>query len=382
MTYRLYATVVTLLLPALIFAQASSAPAKPQSSKPVPEPVASGPYPAMSTQAKQRGQKVFEFFNAGQAKELWATLSEGTRKNFGNEEKFLTAIKNLRERMGTESKMVEDNVSPSIPVGGTLYSRLSDFSKAQVRVISRIGINPQGQVDRFTIEPEPVPYQGRFGGYKDITKLKLPFSGEWFVDQGGRSVFLNGYYGSDDQRYSIVFEPVKNGRAFSGDGSDNSQYYCFGQPVLAPADGVVAMVQDGFEDNDPGRPSHDSPRGNMVLIAHGHAEFSLLDHLKQNSVRVKKGDKVKQGEAVAECGNSGPSTVPQIHYLLQNSGGIPLPDPLPAQFADYYADGKPVASGEPQRGQMVSNGPGGPAQPATANPPAGKEPGNKEPGSR
>ena len=82
----------------------------------------------------------------------------------------------------------------------------------------------------------------------------------------------------------------------------------------------------------------------MVLISHGNSEFSLMDHLKQNSVKVKKGDKVKQGDAVAECGNSGPSPAPHIHYQLQNSAGLPLPDSLPAQFVDYIADGKLVAS--------------------------------------
>ncbi len=111
---------------------------------------------------------------------------------------------------------------------------------------------------------------------------------------------------SDDQRFSLDFVLLKGGRPFSGDGSNNSDYYCFGQPVLAPADGLVVEVEDGYQDNSPGRPSTDSPRGNMVLISHGNSEFSLVDHLKQNSIKVKKGDKVKQGDALAECGNSGP----------------------------------------------------------------------------
>ena len=88
---------------------------------------------------------------------------------------------------------------------------------------------------------------------------------------------------------------------------------------------------------------------------------------------------MKQGEAVAECGNSGPSPVPHIHYQLQNSGGLPLPDSLPAQFVNYMADGKLVDVGEPVRGQTVSNAPSGAAsQPASTNQAADKTP----PGSR
>jgi hypothetical protein len=353
--------VAALLMPALAFAQSSTA-TKPQASKPAAAPVSSGAYPPLSTQAKQRAEKFFELFNTGQIGALWEAFSEGTKKNYGGEEKFAAQIKKIREGLGTESKMVDETVGPTMRSGGTVYSRLSDFSKAPGQVVTTIGLNEQGRVDTFLVGPERVPYQGRFGGYKAVTNLKLPFSGEWFVEQGGRSMFLNGYFLNDDQRFSIDFVLVKDGRLFSGDGSDNAQYFCFGQPVLAPADGQVVMVADGFQDNPPGHPTRDSPKGNMVLIAHGHSEFSMMDHLKQNSVRVKKGDKVKQGDVVGECGNSGPSPVPHIHYMLQNSGGLPLPDSLPAQFVDYYADGKSVASGEPERGQMVSNTPPGTAQ--------------------
>jgi Peptidase family M23 len=364
MTFRPHSIVAVLLFPALIFAQTSSTAAKPQASKPAAAPVYGGAYPPMSTQAKQRAQKIFELFNAGQTVALWATFSEGTKKNYGGEERFAAQIKKIREGLGTESKMLNEVVSPTMRSGGTVYSRLSDFSKTPGEVVSIIGLNEQGQTDTFLIGPERVPYQGRFGGYKDVTKLKLPFSGEWFVDQGGRSTFLSAYFLSDDQRFSLDFVLVKNGRVFSGDGGDNSQYFCFGQPVLAPADGQAVMVEDGFQDNLPGRPTRDSPRGNMVWLSHGNGEFSVMDHLKQNSVRVKKGDKVKQGDVVGECGNSGPSLVPHIHFAFQNSGGLPLPDSLPAQFLDYYADGKLVASGEPERGQTVSNTPPG-AQPAS-----------------
>lgn len=375
MTFRPHFMVAVLLFPAILFAQTSSPASKPQSSKPAAAPVSGGPYPTMSKQAKQRGQQVFEMFESGQTAALWATFSDGAKKNYGSLEKFAAAAKNLRERLGTEKKMVDENIAPFLLTSGTLYSRLSDFTNAQVHVITTIGINERGQVDALQVGPERIPSQGHFGGYKDVTKLKLPFSAAWFVDQGGRSVFQNLNFMSEDQRFSIDFLLLKNGRPFSGDGSDNAQYYCFGQPLLAPADGQVVDVQDGYQDNAPGRPVPDSPRGNTVLISHGNAEFSRLDHLKQNSIKVKKGDKVKQGDVVAECGNSGPSPAPHVHYQLQNSAGIPLPDSLPVQFVDYIADGKPVDVGEPVRGQTISNAlAAGAAQPATTNQPDSKKP--------
>ena len=104
----------------------------------------------------------------------------------------------------------------------------------------------------------------------------------------------------------------------------------------------------------------------MILISHGSNEYSLLANLKQNSVKLKHGDAVKQGDPVGECGNSGSSAVPKVHYQFQNSAGFPMVESLPAQFVDYIADGKPVPVGEVVKGQMVSNGPASSTtQPAT-----------------
>jgi hypothetical protein len=207
----------------------------------------------------------------------------------------------------------------------------------------------------FLYRPVPDIPEGRFAGYKDVTKFKLPFADPWFVYAGGRSLVQNPHFGSDDERYVMDFLPLKEGRPFSGDGKTNEQFYCFGQPILAPADGTVMRVQDGFADNEPGKPARDSSLGNLVVLSHGNSEYSVLAYLKQNSLKVKKGDKVKQGDTLGACGNSGNSPAPHLGYRLQNSNGYPLPTTLPIQFVDYIADGKPVELGEPVRGQTVSN---------------------------
>ena len=77
---------------------------------------------------------------------------------------------------------------------------------------------------------------------------------------------------------------------------------------------------------------------------------------------------MKEGDKIGECGNSGSSTAPHIAYRLQNTRGFPLPKSLPAQFVDYAADGKEVASGEPVRGQTVANKEKAPAVETAAKP--------------
>ena len=116
----------------------------------------------------------------------------------------------------------------------------------------------------------------------------------------------------------------KDGRIFSGPGgirSKNTDYYCFGQPILAPADGTVIKAEAGYDDNDPGKATGDSPDGNIVVISHGNEEYSQMNHLKQNSLRVKVNDTVKQGDIVGECGNSGASPIPHLHYQFQRGPG-------------------------------------------------------------
>src|ERR1019366_375899 len=108
--------------------------------------------------------------------------------------------------------------------------------------------------------------------------------------------------------------------------------------------------------------------GNFITISHGNKEFSTFDHLKQNSIPVKQGATVKQGDVIGACGNSGSSPAPHVHFQLQNSAGLPPPEPLAAQFHDYTADGKPVEVGEPAKGQTIGNAPM-----TTSNTPAAKD---------
>ncbi len=373
MRFRWYSLVAVvgaiLLLSTLVFSQQRATvpdqtkpaagqeeqPAAPGNTPETPvEPVLSGPYPVMSQAAEDRARQIFQMFNKVEASQMWASLSEGLRKRSGTEAKFVEVNKKLREKMGLETAMLEENIVPYVFAPDTTYARLSTFANVRVPVISVITINQRGQIDSFVINRLPPVAEGRYAGYKDVTKLKLPFSGEWLVYQGGRNIFENAYAQSDDFRFAIDFVYLKDKRLFSGAGgigSKNEDYYCFGQPILAPADGTVVKAEAGYDDNPPGKPTGDPADGNIVVVSHGNGESSMFDHLKQNSLKVKRGDKVKQGDVLAECGNSGGGPAPHLHYQLQRGAGTLLP----AQFNDYIADGKPVASGEPKRGEFVQN---------------------------
>jgi Peptidase family M23 len=385
MRFRLHSMVaiviVMLLLPTLGLAQ-KPAPTAPQSGSSQPpaessedqEPVApvmGGAYPVMSKAAEARGRQIFEMFNHTQTSAFWATLSPGLKKHYGSDAKLATANKNLRERMGDEKTVLGENIVPYVMAPDTVYSRKSEFSNVRVPIITTITINQRGEVDLFTMGPEPAVAEGRYAGFTDETKLNLPFKGEWLVYQGGRTPFDNVYSPNDDLRFAMDFVYLKDGHLFSGPGgfrAKNTDYYCFGQPILAPADGTVVKAESGYDDNDPGKGTGDSPDGNIVIISHGNGEFSQMNHLKQNSLKVKVNDTVKQGDVVGECGNSGASPAPHLHYQFQRSATTLLP----AQFNNYIADGKLVANGEPKKGQFVKNAPtsAAAAAPAASTTPA------------
>lgn len=161
--------------------------------------------------------------------------------------------------------------------------------------------------------PLPVPE-------KHVIKLRLPFDGEWLVFWGGDTKELNQHHQVQNQRFAFDFLIADNaGKTHKGKGKKNEDYFAFGQTVLAPAGGIVTDVITGVRDNTPGSMNPFSALGNTVVIEHHEHEVSVLAHFKQGSIRIKPGDKVKKGQVLGLCGNSGNSSEPHLHFHLQNT---------------------------------------------------------------
>ena len=111
----------------------------------------------------------------------------------------------------------------------------------------------------------------------------------------------------------------EQGRTRRGASDKNEDYFAYGREVLAPGDGKVIEVIDGVHENEPGSMNPYSMVGNCVMIEHRENEVSVLCHLQPGSIHVKVGDRVKPGQPLGKCGNSGNSSEPHIHYHLQHS---------------------------------------------------------------
>ncbi len=155
--------------------------------------------------------------------------------------------------------------------------------------------------------------KSRFENFKYLFP-ELPFFGEWKVSQG----FDGEYTHKDDWKYAwdfIVTDKIDS--QHSNDGLRLEDYHCFSLPVTAPLDGEVVKVVSSIRDNEPSNINLQQNFGNTVVIAHLYNLYSSISHLKMDSVRVKVGDRVKKGEIIGYCGNSGRSPYPHIHFQFQ-----------------------------------------------------------------
>lgn len=152
-----------------------------------------------------------------------------------------------------------------------------------------------------------------------LVHLHLPFFGEWKVSQGYNGKITH----KDDWQYALDFVVVdKEDKSYKLPGKYLTDFYCFGLPILAPADGEITCVEDGVEDNVIGENNLEKNWGNTIIIKHDEYLYSKLSHLKMNSIKVKLGDRVKKGDIIAQCGSSGRSPEPHLHFQVQNNNYI------------------------------------------------------------
>ena len=192
--------------------------------------------------------------------------------------------------------------------------------------------------------------------YQSPTMWRLPVDGIWWVNYGGPTYLQNRHARIPARRYAYDLAIWKDGGFARGSGSTNEDFYAFGQPVVAPADGTVVAVLDGMEDNRPGQASSLAhPAGNHLVIGTAADEYVVIAHLQHGSIRVQQGDEVSAGDLVALVGNSGLSAVPHVHFFVQDQPDVtsPIALGLPVSYSNYYADGELVASGVPVQGQLI-----------------------------
>ena len=103
-------------------------------------------------------------------------------------------------------------------------------------------------------------------------------------------------------------------------------------PVYAADDGVVYAIKD----NDKSKKSW----GNFVKIKHNDGTYTLYAHLR-DGIKVKTGQKVKQGDQIGNMGNTGKSEANHLHYEVYVGGASTSNRKNPLDYT-YVYDGQIV----------------------------------------
>ncbi len=183
--------------------------------------------------------------------------------------------------------------------------------------------------------------------YEPSMTYSLPFNGEWIVVNGSVLKPMSHSWNITSQRYAYDFVQLDpSSSTHHGDPMVLDNYYCYGKEVTAPADGIIVSAIDRYPDSPidkKGRAvcSANDIRGNHLIIKHSDNEYSLLAHLKPGSLIVHAGQSVKRGDSLAQCGNSGNTSEPHLHFQLQSSPNFYTAAGLPLSFG--LIDAKPLS---------------------------------------
>jgi murein DD-endopeptidase MepM/ murein hydrolase activator NlpD len=183
--------------------------------------------------------------------------------------------------------------------------------------------------------------------YQPKNQYIFPVRGRWYINASS-SVRSHHRLLPVHEFALDVIQIGEGGQSFKGEGSNHSDYYDYGKEVYAMADGEVVEVYDGVPETRLRRKDESaedyrkavmeplaekgylSTGGNQIVIRHAGDEYSNYAHLKFGSIRVKKGDHVKQGQIIANLGLSGDGYQPHLHFQLMDgpdvsySRGIPM----------------------------------------------------------
>jgi hypothetical protein len=269
---------------------------------------------ALSAQEQERYRQVADVFmdayNAENYDRIFGMFDSVMQQGLSLERTYDFLGKQIRSAVGQIQKMEFYRNQ------GAAHIYKTTFEDGVMDVL--ISVDDKNRLNGLYLKPH-LPTDAQYPSLeRNITSMILPFKGEWFVFWGGESEEQNYHMGNIHQQYAYDLLKVADGASYAGDPSKNESYLAFGKEIIAPCDGVVVLAIDGIPDNKPGELNPIYVTGNTLVLKTDSDEFILFGHLKEGSLAVRKGEQVKQGAYLAQCGNSGNSSEPHLHLQLQN----------------------------------------------------------------
>ncbi|MHA1186615.1 MAG: M23 family metallopeptidase [Candidatus Heimdallarchaeota archaeon] len=184
--------------------------------------------------------------------------------------------------------------------------------------------------------------------YRTKNEYIFPLKGNWVVINNW-DAFVS-HRGMHSQEFAFDLVQLDENESFNQiEELPNDAFSYYGKEIIAIGDGVVVDCYDGVPNNPKSLNTLPQEKllelistsgyeatvaGNYVIIQHENNEYSFYAHIIKGEVKVKKGDKVKQGQVIGLLGNSGNSTGPHLHFHLMNDSGIFTGRGLPCHFTN------------------------------------------------
>jgi murein DD-endopeptidase len=151
---------------------------------------------------------------------------------------------------------------------------------------------------------------------------------------------IDGHVHAPERFASDWVKVGPNGDSHEGT-ARNENYWAYGEPVLAVADGEVTQLADGIGDNTP----HQLPQpvtldnilGNYITLRIAPDRYVTYAHLQKGSITVAMHERVRRGTVIGRIGNSGQATAPHLHLQLTDGSPALQAEGVPFIF-DHFTD--------------------------------------------
>ncbi|HEX7705577.1 MAG TPA: M23 family metallopeptidase [Thermoanaerobaculia bacterium] len=226
------------------------------------------------------------FTSLSQTHELSQLRSENKELQNANEQ-FGRSVESLRNQLHT----VEDRTRKLAIIAG--ITTLDEASKGGSGGARAEDVNPspfRDDIDKMSFRSHSLNKDLNVLEQKFVAQSRLLSSTPSIAP--ARGILTDGFGGRSDP---FTRQPGQHNAI------DISS--AVGQPVRAPADGIVVKAEwaNGY--------------GNVIYISHGYGYSTRYGHL--HGFAVKAGARVKRGDVIGYVGSTGRSTGPHLHYEVR-----------------------------------------------------------------
>jgi hypothetical protein len=309
-------------------------------------------YTELEAVAFTLGEEAIDLFSVGEIEALYGLFHESVQ-----------ALLSLEDMQGFYDQII--GVAPlgervdqrSMAAGQVMYYSAT-YPWQDLVLGFTFGFDADGAIMALSIgqmtDPLPAPHPD----HDSPVLFQLPLPCLTYVVWGGRDELHNYHTYYAPNAYAYDFLVWQDGGTCAAPCASNEDYYIFGLPVLAPADGVVAEVENDRPDMPPGEADPAVPEGNHVTLEVAEGEYVIMGHMQQGSVLVEVGDPVTAGQEIGAVGNSGNTSEAHLHIHLQDQITYgPQGESMPMDFHDLLIDGEPFDRAMPVGGEFVAPAP-------------------------